>query len=174
MLNRMAREPSEREDLLRDATALVERIELAPPGASVDDHIVVGFRDDGAVSFFFGDEPVYQFNTAHRLRRAYGDDRLVKAVRGRLIALRRTREAGEVQLLRRELTGDEQEAFVTHLRTELARLAAGLDEGSYRVVGQVPAGADVLARVRTWLAAHDRPEVATTPHVQAPSSEHCG
>jgi hypothetical protein len=31
-----------------------------------------------------------------------------------------------------------------------------------------------LERVRAWLAAHGQFEVATTPHVQAPTSEHCG
>ncbi len=174
MLGCMAREPSDREDLLRDATALVERIELAPPGAAEADHVVVGFRAEGAVGFFFGSEPVYQFNTADRLRRAYCDDRLVKAVRGRLVALRRTSQPGEVQLLRRQLTDDEQDAFLARMRGELAALATGLDDGSCRIVGQVPDGADVLARVRAWLAAHAEFQVATTPHVQAPTNEHCG
>jgi hypothetical protein len=174
MLACMARDPSDREDLLRDATALVARIEFAPPGAAEPDHVVVGFRAEGAISFFFGSDPVYQFNTADRLRRAYCDDRLVKAVRGRLVSLQRVRQPGEVQLLRRELSAEEQNAFLTRLRDQLRELAAGLDEGRYGVVGQVPAQSDVLARVRAWLVAHDEIQVATTPHVQAPTSEHCG
>jgi len=174
MLATMAHDPSDREDLLRDATALVARIELAPPGAGEADHVAVGFRAEGAVSFFFGSDPVYQFNTVDRLRRAYCDDRLVKAVRGRLVSLRRVSQPGEVQLLRRELSDEEQIAFLTHMRGQLRELAAGLDEGRYCVVGQAPANADVLGRVRAWLAAHDRFEVATTPHVQAPTHEHCG
>ena len=44
----MAREESEREDLLRDATALVERIELVFSTATTSaENIVVGFRRDG-------------------------------------------------------------------------------------------------------------------------------
>lgn len=174
MLACMARDTSDREDLLRDATALVARIELAPPGAAEADHVVVGFRAEGAVSFFFGSEPVYQFNTADRLRRAYGDDRLVKAVRGRLVSLRRVPGEGEVQLLRSELSDDEQAALLARMQGQLRELAAGLEDGRYEVVGQVPADVDVLDRVRAWLAAHDRFQVATTPHVQAPTSEHCG
>jgi hypothetical protein len=43
---------------------------------------IAGFRTSGS-DFFFGAEPVYQFNTAGELRRAYCDDLLIKASRGR-------------------------------------------------------------------------------------------
>ena len=69
----MARDESDREDLLREATALVERIELAPADAADDEHIVAGFRRDGALSIYFGADPVYHFNSAGELRRAYCD-----------------------------------------------------------------------------------------------------
>jgi hypothetical protein len=174
MLATMTCDPTDREDLLRDATALVARIELAPPGGVDADHVVVGFRAEGAASFFFGSDPVYQFNTVDRLRSAYCDDRLIKAVRGRLVSLERVRQQGEVQLLRRELSEEKQTAILARMRNELRELAAGLDEGRYRVVGQVPAESDVLARVQAWLADHDEIHVAATPHVQAPTSEHCG
>ena len=42
----MARRESDREDLLREATALVERAELTIEG--FDEPIVVGFRRDGS------------------------------------------------------------------------------------------------------------------------------
>ncbi len=66
----MARDESSREDLLREATALVERIELVPHATDpliaasdlFDKHIVAGFRRDGALSVFFGEDPVYHFN----------------------------------------------------------------------------------------------------------------
>src|SRR5215216_4505512 len=94
---RMAREGSSREDLLREATALVERIELLPRTTDrsmvasdlVGEHIIAGFRRDGALSIFFGEDPVYQFNAAGALRRAYCDGKLLKAARGRLAALQR-------------------------------------------------------------------------------------
>src|SRR5204863_2544475 len=78
----MAREESSREDLLREATALVERIELIPNGSTSDGRIVAGFRRNGALSVFFGEDPVYQFNAAGELRRAYTDGKLLKADRG--------------------------------------------------------------------------------------------
>lgn len=68
----MARDESRREDLLREATAFVERIELVPSSSTskaAETPIVVGFRADGALSVFFGEDPAYQFNAAGELLR---------------------------------------------------------------------------------------------------------
>src|SRR4051794_11841558 len=97
----MARHESDREDLLREATALVERVELTMAGS--EEPIVIGFRRDGSCSMFFGADPVYQFNTQAELRRAFREGRLVKAEGGRLVALERRREAGQLVLLRHAL-----------------------------------------------------------------------
>lgn len=161
----MARDESDREDLLREATALVERIELAPIDAPHGDHVVVGFRSAEALSVFHGNDPVYQFNTAGQLRRAYCDGLLYRAARGRLVSLRRVRQMNEVQLLSHELTDAEQSSFITSMFDRLRELAADLEAGRYSVVGQVPADADVLSRVRHWLATHDGLPIATSPHV---------
>jgi len=174
----MARHESAREDLLREATALVERIELRTIGyelgasgsrsdsvLAAEVPIVVGFRASGAASFFFGDDPVYQFNTDGQLRRAYCDGRLFKAVRGRLVSLQRERSETAVQLISRELTDIEQNAFVLQMQQRLRGLAGGLEERLFTVVGQVPAGTDVLGRVRAWLASHDGLPIARTPRV---------
>src|SRR2546421_10418921 len=101
----MVRRESDREDLLREATALVERAEIRTPGEH--EPIVVGFRRDGSASFFFGAHPVYQFNSAGEFRRGYIGGLLYKAERGRLIALRRERSDAEVALVRTELNDDE-------------------------------------------------------------------
>ena len=164
----MARDQSSREDLLREATALVERIELritSPIGAAHDrdDHVVVGFRANGSASFFFGDDPVYQFNSAGQLRRAYCGGLLFKATHGRLVSLQRVRQQSETQLLSRQLTDIEQLSFTDEMQTRLRELAGTLQNGCFEVIGQVPAEADVLDRVRNWLATHDGLPVAATP-----------
>jgi hypothetical protein len=166
----MARDEVPREDLLREATALVERIELAASSSSVSvapsaANIVVGFRSQGAASFYFGDDPVYQFNAAGELRRAFCDGRLYKAARGRLVSLQRERAQGAVQLLSRELTDGEQRDLTTKMQRRLQTLAAELDRGAYSVVGWVPPEADVLSRVRRWLSVHDGMPIAKTPRV---------
>jgi hypothetical protein len=174
----MAREESHREDLLREATALVERIELrlgtadnpigtgsARASCANDGPIVIGFRANGALSIFFGDDPVFQFNAAGELRRAYCGGRLIKAVRGRLVSLQRVRHQTEVQLLSQPLTDGEQSAFIASMQQRLRHLADALENGGYRVVGRVPADADVLGRVQEWLARHDGLPIAVTPRV---------
>ena len=89
----MARRESDREDLLREATALVERAELTIEG--FDEPIVVGFRRDGSASFFFGADPVYQFNTAFELRRAFVVGLLYKAEECFGVWRHRLRRTGE-------------------------------------------------------------------------------
>jgi hypothetical protein len=164
MLFHMARDESDREDLLREATALVERIELSLL-ASGGHSVVIGFRANGAVSIFFGSDPVYQFNAAGELRRAYCDGLLFKARQHRLISLRRVRQPDQVQLVSHDQTDAEQRNFMNRMKELLRDLVGDLEYGRYRVVGQVPAEADVLQRVRDWLAAHDEPPIAATPRV---------
>src|SRR5262245_3612668 len=135
----MAREECHREDLLREATALVERIELARIGSESADHIVVGFRTGGAASFFFGEDPVYQFNADGELRRAFFGGQLIKAVRGRLVTLSRQRLQAETQLLSRDLSDAEQRDFIATMTARLRDFAAGLQANRYSIVGQVPA-----------------------------------
>ena len=145
----MSRQESEREDLLREATALVERVELNASGC--DEPIVCGFRRDGAASFYFGADPAFHFNVAGQLRRAYVAGRLIKAERGRLIALTRERSEQEVALVRHELATDEVAAIIADLACRFERLERGLHSGDYSVTGLVTAEADVDRRVFEWL-----------------------
>ena len=99
----MAKQKQDKEDILREATALVNRVELKLGGeGEPDDSVFVGFRRDGAVSFFFGAEPVYQFNTQHAFRRGYYQNTMLKAEQGKLVQLTRSREGEQLVLLRRE------------------------------------------------------------------------
>ncbi len=88
MLIGMARDEQDREDLLREATALVERVELAPTDNEAGEHIVIGFRAGGAASVYFGGDTAYHFNSDGELRRAYADGLLYKADIGRLTSTR--------------------------------------------------------------------------------------
>lgn len=158
----MAREESDREDLLREATALVERVELIPRQKPT--HIVAGFRTDGALSLFFGGDPVYQFNATGDLRRAYRGGLLLKAVQGRLVSLRRERKQNEVQLLTTELSDSDRAEFLEQLSTHLLELKDCLESGDFDVVGQVPADADVIGRLRNWFSNRSTWQIAARPN----------
>jgi hypothetical protein len=160
----MARLESDREDLLREATALIERAELAV--AAYDEPIVCGFRRDGSVSLFFGGDPVYQFNTGAQLRRAFVAGRIHKAEQGRIVAFSRERSATQVSLVRDELSGDESAALLATMRDHLSRLREALKLGSCVIQGEVPGGADVTGRIRRWLEALPAMiEIAVRPNV---------
>lgn len=159
----MARQESEREDLLREATALVERVELAVAG--YDEPIVCGFRRDGSASFYFGGEPVYQFNTACQLRRAFVAGRLLKAEGGRLVALSRERSATQVTLVRDPLSDDELASLLATMQGHLSRLRMALDGGAFESHGEVPGGGDVAGRLLCWLKALPGViDIAARPH----------
>ena len=167
----MAREASNREDLIREATALVERIELMPlaaddtatePAASTP--IIAGFRRDGALSIFFGADPVYQFNAAGELRRAYVNGLLYKSANRRLISLGSKRTEREVQLVRHDLTDAEQKAFLTNMTHSLRELENVLATHRFEVTGQVPKNTDILLRLRIGLTSLQPVTIADRPN----------
>jgi hypothetical protein len=160
----MAREESNREDLLREATALVERIELVPKGAPIDEHIVAGFRRNGALSIFLGEGPVYQFNAEGELRRAYSEGKLLKADGGRLWVLQRVRTQNEVQLLRHELDEPDLAQFHSQMANQLHAFATLINTNAFEVVGQVPQNADILGRLKRWLELHNDVQIAQRPN----------
>lgn len=144
----MAREEADREDLLAEATALVERVALL-----VDDlRVVVGFRRDGAASFYFGADPVYQFNARGELRRAYCGGLLYRAVQGRVVELRRDRAAKATVLRRRDLRDDEQINFLAAADQRLRSLSAALRQSRTVTLGQVSDDGQAVSRVQKWLA----------------------
>ena len=167
----MARQENDREDLLADATALVERVEVAVAG--FERPLVAGFRQDGSASIYFGAEPAYHFNSLGELRRGfvagllYKTERLSGTTLGGLVSLKRHRAAGEVQLLRHDLTPDETCRFLDALANRLTILRQSLEQRNYQIVGQVPADAKVVERLRDWLERLQVPIViASSPRVR--------
>jgi hypothetical protein len=159
----MARDEEPREDLLREATALVERVELQVEGFA--EPIVAGFRRDGAASFYFGQDISYQFNTAGQLRRAYFAGRLYKAEGGRLVQLTRRRTADETALLRHECDASEEQVFLSIASQKLSALQQALVKGCFHVLGQLPPDCNIAARVGDWLSVHSGPiPLACSPH----------
>ena len=157
-----------RENLLHDAKALVERVELhiSGPDAQGRQTVFVGFRADGCASFYFDTDPVYHFNTAGELRRAFVDDRLLKAESGQLVTMRRIRTTGEVHLQSRPLDEAQCQQLATDFRERVAKLRESLATGNYQLGGQVPEDAHVADRVQRWLEDFHGIVVAETPQAR--------
>ncbi len=145
----MAREEHDREDLLRDATAYVDRAEFEVAGLASP--VFVGIRHDSAASVYLSPDRVYHFNSSGELRRAFVDVLLYKADRGELVSLARQRNEHETVLVARRLTRDETHAFLSDMRVALIRVADSLVAGA-PCRGQVTSD-ETIARGE---AAHDR------------------
>lgn len=163
----MALESHDRENLLRDATAYVSRVQLSFLSSRAFDEVFVGFHATGAVSFYFDQDPVYHFNKSGMLRRAYVEDQLFKAERGQLIALSRQRDEREAALVRHPLSSDEQAFFCQTVATQLAEFQDGLNSREYQIDGIVAESPeqDIVARVTSYLQQLGDIVIAPSPRV---------
>jgi hypothetical protein len=162
----MARSEQNREDILREAMALVERAELSVAG--FDEPVVVGFRRNGAGSVFFGADPVYQFDSQRRLRRAYDAGRLIKADKAALVAMTRERTPSEVHLISRNLSELEAKRFLERASERLFKLRSAGQNGNWIVAREVSPSGKVVQRIADWLESllTDPIEIASSPHAR--------
>jgi hypothetical protein len=160
----MARFTQDREDLLLEATALVPRVMLRTIILGELCEAFAGFRCE-ALSIYFGPSPVYHFNSAGELRRAYIADLLVKAEEGRLVGTVRHRTAREVVLSSTPLSPEKAEQLAAELTVRLSELRGNLERGQFELVGQSPHQGNGVNRLQTWLADWPGFKIATIANV---------
>lgn len=154
----MAKQPADREDLLREGTAMPVRGRLRIDSTEV----VIGFRARGQLSLYWDQDPVFQFDEECRLRRVFIDSNRFKAENGRLVRLVKLHDAGNptVERLRlgTEAIPPRDESLILQRLTDcLQQIERSLGESSVacndlslQAVGAEP---DVfLQRVRQWVA----------------------
>ncbi len=133
----MARQESDKEDLIRDATAMVERAELNCNGWSTV--ITIGFFRDGRCTIYFDQDPYYQFDARGLLRRAYVDGLLYRSQTSTLARMDRHRPAGvdgnteQVILQRVDLTEPELGEFREQMLLQIGRLHDSIRHDNYRI-----------------------------------------
>jgi hypothetical protein len=132
----MAMNEDDREDLLREAVALLPRAELQVHGLA--ELLTAGFRSNGFLSLYFGQDPVYQFDQSGRLRRAFEGGLLYRTAASTLSRLQRIRSAGTVTLLRHDLNPQELTEFRSRMQQHLAILQTALENAGVAVVRCVP------------------------------------
>ena len=138
----MTRQESDREDLIREAVAMPERGEFRVPG--LDELVTVGFRTTAAMSVFIGQDPVYQFDPAGRLRRAFVNGLLYRSQQSTLARLQRVRTETATQLQRSDLSQDDLSDFRTLMHQRLSCISDSIRNQTIQVIRAVPA--DVLNR----------------------------
>ena len=124
----MARNESDREDLIREATALRNRVEWQVSGEL--EPVFAGVRSDGSLSIYFGADPVYQFSATGGLRRAYVDGFLYRTQGETLARLNRERSTENTVLHRSDLSPENLSQFLSTMDYRLLRLKQSLADGS--------------------------------------------
>jgi hypothetical protein len=80
--------------------------------------------------------------------------------------MRKKRHAGQVQMIRHQLSPTEQTKLLDELTAILARLKSTLSCGDFELIGQVTTGQPVRTMTLAWLERLPSPlEVADVPNV---------
>lgn len=126
----MNRNESDKEDLIKDASAMVDRAEFSI--VSIDNQpsiVTAGFRKDDSLSLYFDQDPFYQFDGSGLLRRAYESGYLYRSQGVTLARLNRTRTSQQTTLNRNDLDSSELFQFrirmTAHLKGFCQQLQAG-------------------------------------------------
>lgn len=158
----MAKEERPREDLMRDAVAYKRRAEYC---IADSEPVFFGLRDNGGVSFYFGEDPVLHFNSKGELRRAYFQNDLYKAEDGRLVRMTRERSAGASTLVSKMLTADAQSMFLSCHRDDLHNFAMTVGTPGVKADRVVPADFDAGKAIYDYVTSLPNPlRVADSPH----------
>jgi hypothetical protein len=145
----VARQESDREDLLAEATALVRRAELQIPGEA--EPITAGFRRSGFCSIYFGGDPVFHFNETGQLRRAFAEGFLLRTQGSTLSRMHRVRTETQTILSRHDFEKQELEEFLESMQQRLTNLAECIRNGEAEILRQVPADAEFFPELLTFL-----------------------
>lgn len=133
----MARVEADREDLLKEAVALVRRMEFQPIDS--EESIIVGFRQAGWLSVYFGPDRMYQFDDAGRLRRSYINGLLYRTQGTTLAQLQRQRSDTETALVRHDLDANALAEFRKQAVEKIRWLEGLLRADDFMVARRIPA-----------------------------------
>lgn len=154
----MARNEQDREDLIAEATALVDRIEVQLPNSNAEasDIVVAGFRSNRFLSIYFGQDRHYQFDGDGRLRRAFVTPYLFRAAHGKLSRLNRLRSVDQTILERIDLDAQQAQDFIKDCQRQLNVLRSLLHSNDLNVLrfvlsDEASTTADLLSRLETCL-----------------------
>ena len=145
----MARHEADREDLMHEATALQRRCELRVPGLT--ETVIAGSRAGGRLSIYFSPDPVYHFDEALRLRRAYAGGFLYRTQGTTLARLSRNRTETATELIRYDLDESELARFRTEMCQHLEGLSQALRSATATLLQSVPERDDLRPELLVWI-----------------------
>jgi len=137
----MARQEQDREDLMREATALFPRAEFQLLQHS--EPVFWGRKQSGHFSFYFGGDPVYQFDQTGHLRRAFLGGYLYRTQGTTLARLNRVRTEDSSSLQRYDLNAQELAAVLKTMADCFLELQKNLkDESRFQLASFLSEGTE--------------------------------
>ena len=137
----MAHCEDDREDIMREATAMPRRVEFTVTGTLT---VVAGFRQTGWFSLYVDQDPVYHFTADGRLRRGFVQGLLYRSQGNCLARLSRRRAAGVSELIRSDVGDAELDEFLMQMHNCCRQIHSAITQGDLRVLGCVPTDDDAL------------------------------
>ncbi len=137
----MARIEEDREDLMRDATALVRRMEIQIDGQ--EELIFIGYKRSGYLSIYLSQDLVYHFDDSCQLRRAFIKPFLYRSEGESLTRLARARTESTSELHSAKLSDEELVQFQLEMQNYIRTLQGALSEGRFKVIKQIPDEGDL-------------------------------
>lgn len=149
----MARIEADRDDLMRDAVALIRRGAWKLPSEPAP--VIAGIRQDGGFSVYFGDDPCWHFDARNGVRRAFAGGVLYRTQGETLARLTRVRTPSATTLHRVDLAAVELGTFLTAMLERLAGFTAALEDGTAELQqtspAECPLAEELLPRLRDIL-----------------------
>lgn len=145
----MALEPEDREDLLAEATGLPQRGMIVLPDGQ---EVVVGFRDDQSASWFFGADPVFQFDPSYHLRRIYCDRTRYAVAGGQILRLEQAAAGGRIQLTKHRINDTQTQDLLNCWQQRILAVKSALVDKTHRWHGASVPIDQLEPKVLSWLA----------------------
>ena len=148
----MARNEDDKEDLMREASALIERIEISMEINAAGMIVTAGYRRDASLSLYFNQDAFYQFTETGLLRRAWKDGLLYRSQGDTLAALFRNRSSGQVIMERTDLNPVQLAEFRAEMTRNIEELTQNLQSNSVIVRRVAGPDGDLLTKIELSLA----------------------
>jgi len=157
----MARQEADREDLFAELSSYENRWEIAVP--EMEELVVIGLRNDGKLSCYFGPDRVYHFDPLNRLRRAFVNGLLYRTQGTTLAQLKRVRTESKSELHRRDFNETECGELLSEMQSTVREFWKALTNENVETIREhcTPDGKQQVQNRLTQIA-NTPPELAPT------------
>ena len=159
----MARNEQDREDLMKEATALVRRMEFSVN--QQEETIFAGYKRNGSLSIYLHPDLVYHFDDQCRLRRAFIAPYLYRTEGDSLTRLERVRTETTSQLAAVKLRPENLSLFQKEMIDHLEKLKIAFTANQVNIHQQIPEDVNLIQELTESIEAVIRQQGKLSPAI---------